>query len=76
MSKANSPDPSAAATPSLNGAWFRRERERIAMGRKPLATRLAKSFRSESTDGRGACRARAGSSDRDRRSRAFGTSRA
>ena len=40
MSKANRPDPSAAATPSLNGAGFRRERERIAMGRKPLATRL------------------------------------
>ena len=40
MSKVNSPEPSAATAPSLNGAWFRRERERIAMGRKPLATRL------------------------------------
>ena len=40
MTKVNSPEPSAAAAPSLNGAWFRRERERIAMGRKPLATRL------------------------------------
>ena len=40
MSKVNSPEPSAATAPSLNGAWFRRECERIAMGRKPLATRL------------------------------------
>ena len=28
------------SAPSLNGAWFRRERERIAVGLKPLGLRL------------------------------------
>ncbi len=40
MSEANSPDQDALSAQSLNGAWFRRERERIAIGRKPLAIRL------------------------------------
>ena len=40
MSEANSPDRDAVSAQSLNGAWFRRERERVAIGRKPLAIRL------------------------------------
>ena len=40
MSEANSPDRDAVSAQSLNGAWFRRERERTAIGRKPLAIRL------------------------------------
>ena len=40
MSEANSPDRDALSAQLLNGAWFRRERERVAIGRKPLAIRL------------------------------------
>jgi transcriptional regulator with XRE-family HTH domain len=40
MSKASSPESGAVAVQRLDGVWFRRERERIAMGRKPLAGRL------------------------------------
>jgi len=40
MSDVNHPERNAVSAPSLNGAWFRRERERIAVGRKPLALRL------------------------------------
>jgi len=38
MSDKSNPD--GVATQTLNGGWFRRERERIAVGRKPMALRL------------------------------------
>ncbi len=40
MSDVNNPDREAAATQTLDGGWFRRERERIAVGRKGIALRL------------------------------------
>ena len=40
MSDVNHPERNAVSAPSLNGAWFRRERERIAVGLKPLGLRL------------------------------------
>ena len=40
MSDLNNPGRKAAVAQTLDGDWFRRERQWIAMGRKPLALRL------------------------------------
>ena len=34
------PEQQAAAPQTLDGAWFRRERERVAIGRRSMAVRL------------------------------------
>ncbi len=40
MSDENDPERSALSAPNLNGVWFQRERQRIAVGRKSLGLRL------------------------------------